>query len=71
MNWTPIDTDLPDDGETVIIAEPSLMVEYGLIDAAFEVWLGYREAGMWFGIEGNAANVTHWMPLPEAPEWVS
>jgi hypothetical protein len=60
--WTSIDKALPDDDETVLIFAE---------ECDPPVWLGYIEAGVWYSADAWQTRVTHWMPMPEAPEGVS
>ncbi len=58
--WISVDDNLPDDGETVIVAMP---------DHWDPVDVGYLEEGEWTNYEGepHTGVVTHWMPMPEPP----
>ena len=59
-NWIPTENELPDDNETVIVHA---------LDNDPPVWLGYYDAGDWYSVDSFACYVTHWMPLPEPPEF--
>lgn len=65
MAWRAVNDDLPKGYETVLVHTPA---------SNEPVWLGYYEndAGEWRYIEGSAARgITHWAPLPAAPEVVA
>lgn len=60
--WIDVTKQLPPDDERVLIV-------YGVHGHA--VCIGYRSNrhGKWFDDDGSATNnVTHWMPIPEAPD---
>ena len=59
QKWIPVEVELPDDDETVLIWT-----------ADGEPWTGYHEARVWYYVSGNeisAETVTHWMPFPAGP----
>lgn len=60
--WTTVDTELPDSNETVLVFAP---------EADPPVWMGYIEDGEWWLVDAYRARVTHWMPLPEPPEFAA
>lgn len=57
IEWIAVDDELPDDDTTVLVA---------FSDAP--PWLGWHEAGEWFGVGGEVMDgVTHWAACPEGP----
>jgi hypothetical protein len=57
--WIPVDERLPDDGESVLVYEPSGPLNSPQINKTC------RYANDW--ILPHKSRVTHWMPLPESP----
>lgn len=56
--WTSVDKGLPQPLIRVLIYSPMLSVEIGSIDVL----------GGWWDDDGERANPTYWMPLPNPPE---
>ena len=59
VEWVSVESRLPDDEQTVLIA---------LDDG--EVWTGFVEADQWFFVSGDPisrSNVEHWATFPEPP----
>ena len=56
--WRPVDQELPDDDETVL-----LHLESG------EVWTGFRDASVWRFVSADKIEeeVLHWAPFPHPP----
>lgn len=57
--WIADSDRLPDDEQTVLVA---------MVGESEPVWLGYHEGDQWWSVDHVCINVTHWMPLPPAPE---
>ena len=55
--WISVTDRLPEDEEYVLI-----------FTAGGSVLLGFYDSDGWDTLEGYLREVTHWMPLPEAPE---
>lgn len=58
MSWIAVKDKLPDDELTVMIATK---------DSDEPVWLGWHDESGWYTVEAMPIKVTHWMPIPEAP----
>lgn len=58
-SWIPVSDRLPESGQRVIVCRKDGRVEQG-------VYLGVN--GWWKVYGTNTKSVTHWMPLPAAPE---
>lgn len=56
--WIPVTERLPDDEMTVMIATT---------DCDEPVWLGWHADGGWCSVDAVPVRVTHWKPIPEAP----
>ena len=56
--WRPVDQEMPDDDETVL-----LHLESG------EVWTGFRDASVWRFVSADKIEeeVLHWAPFPHPP----
>lgn len=59
--WISVNDSVPDDEQTVLIFIPDSPGDEET------VWLGYRDAGVWYQFDAWEIQVTHWMPLPEPP----
>lgn len=61
ITWIKIESDLPDDGETVIIHT-----------LGGEVWTGFIDGGVWRNVAGARISehepVLHWRPFPDPPQ---
>ena len=57
--WISCKDEMPDAETTVLINCPN---------ADEPVWLGYHDCETWRSIDGEKVHVTHWMPLPVAPQ---
>ena len=70
--WIPVEERLPEELKPVLFAvyprDKQLYNKYGKL-----IYLAWRENGEWLDWEGERVSdtfiVTHWMPLPELPEW--
>ena len=75
--WISVEDSLPEDGEMVLVYEPSFAKtdkrerERGYAKRSYGVRLGSYVGGLGYmrpeGCNGRY-DVTHWMPLPEPPE---
>lgn len=64
MEWISVKDELPNVGDWVLVFTP--VKEEGLIEIAmFDLVEGFINPLMYMG---SFKNVTHWMPLPEAPK---
>lgn len=61
--WRDVADELPDDGDTVLMALPALF-------DSDDVFAGFREAGNWYFIDASPVTddpVTHWASMPAGP----
>jgi hypothetical protein len=68
MNWVPITERMPDAGDEVIIAvreAVSTSVVVAVWHGSTHFWQAYD---MYQGDSYPIERVTHWMPMPDAPE---
>lgn len=63
-SWIPVTERLPEDSRGVILCTRSRIVGVGFYDKNTRNWVQYYSGG------GICVEVTHWMPLPEAPKEV-
>lgn len=65
MNWINVEDQLPEKGESVLVA-----TEFGLSIARLAGKTIIDEKPTWIEINGDYDfwNVTHWMPLPKWPK---
>ena len=60
--WIPVTERLPEDSRDVILCTRSRIVGVGFCDKNTRNWNQHYSGG------GICVDVTHWMPLPEAPK---
>jgi hypothetical protein len=60
--WIPVTERLPENTEDVLVYRPKMKIEIGITCRINDEWLRYGK-----DLHGNDV-ITHWMPLPSAPE---
>ncbi len=66
--WIPVTERLPNPNYT---SDYLTVIGFDEDDEDKLVDISVWEKGHWEDLEGNKANVTHWMPLPEPPKEAS
>lgn len=67
--WIPVSERLPDHGGTVVCRTASKQLEFGRVMTVYRYYKGgFTKTCSWRGYQDKHLEVTHWFPLPEAPE---